>query len=74
MDTDLTDDAPRTEHYRQLARRSHQARRVNAVEARIAKLVSEAPPLTTEQRDRLAALLRPVASPTRSANGTAVTS
>ncbi len=46
------------EHYRAMQRRSAKARTVNAVERRIRELVDSAPPLTDEQRDRLALLLR----------------
>jgi len=46
------------EHYRELQRRSAKARSVRAVEARIRELVDSAPPLTDEQRARLALLLR----------------
>lgn len=46
------------EHYRELAKRSHQARRVNALERRIREIVDAAPPLSAEQRDRLTLLLR----------------
>jgi hypothetical protein len=41
------------------ARAGGQARRVAAVERCIRELVASAPPLTDEQRDRLAAILRP---------------
>ncbi len=52
----------RREHFRELQRRSAKARSVRAVEDRIRELVDAAPPLTDEQRARLAVLLRPVAS------------
>ncbi len=48
----------RSNHFRHLQRRSAKARSVAAVERRIRELVDAAPPLTTEQRDRLALLLR----------------
>lgn len=51
--------APITEHFRDLQRRSAKARSVAAIERRIRELVAAAPPLTDEQRDRLALLLRP---------------
>lgn len=47
-----------SDHYRDLQRRSAQARRVNSLERRIRELVDSAPPLTDEQRARLALLLR----------------
>ncbi len=48
----------RREHFRSLQRRSAKARSVASVERRIRELVESAPPLTDEQRDRLALLLR----------------
>lgn len=48
----------RAEHFRDLQKRSAKARSVHAVERRIKELVDSAPPLTDEQRDRLAVLLR----------------
>ncbi len=48
----------RSNHFRDLQRRSAKARSVAAVERRIRELVDAAPPLTDEQRDRLALLLR----------------
>lgn len=47
----------RREHFRDLQRRSAKARSVASVERRIRELVDAAPPLTQEQRDRLALLL-----------------
>lgn len=41
-----------------LGKRGAQARKIAAVERRIRELVDAAPPLTDEQRDRLAVLLR----------------
>lgn len=43
--------------YSALAKRSVQVRRVAALERRIRELVDAAPPLTDEQRSRLALLL-----------------
>lgn len=48
----------RRDHFRELQRRSAKARSVATVERRIRELVETAPPLTQEQRDRLAVLLR----------------
>jgi hypothetical protein len=48
----------RREHFRDLQRRSAKARSVAAVERRIRELVDSAPPLSDEQRARLANLLR----------------
>jgi hypothetical protein len=39
--------------------KSAQTRRLQAVERRIRELTESVPPLTDEQRDRLAVLLRP---------------
>jgi hypothetical protein len=50
-----------TPDYSEMGRRSVQARRLTNVEKRIKELVDSAPPLTDEQRDRLALLLRPSA-------------
>jgi hypothetical protein len=47
-----------TPDYSEMGRRSVQSRRVAAIERRIKELVDSAPPLTDEQRDRLALLLR----------------
>ena len=44
--------------YSALAKRSVQVRRMHALERRIRELVDSAPPLTDEQRSRLALLLR----------------
>jgi hypothetical protein len=41
-----------------MAAKSAQTRRTKALERRIRELVDSAPPLTDEQRDRLALLLR----------------
>jgi hypothetical protein len=49
---------PTSDHFRDLQRRSAQARKVNTLERRIRELVDSAPPLTEAQRDRLATLLR----------------
>lgn len=49
------------ERARELAPLAHQSRRVNALERRIRELVDSAPPLTDDQRARLAVLLRPIA-------------
>ncbi len=48
--------------YSEMGRRSVQSRRVAAIEKRIRELVDAVPPLTDEQRDRLAVLLRPSAA------------
>jgi hypothetical protein len=48
----------RSAHFSELGRKGAQSRRVAAVERRIKELVDSAPPLTDEQRDRLALLLR----------------
>jgi hypothetical protein len=45
-----------------MGRRSAQVRRVAAIERRIKELVDSAPPLSAEQRDRLAVLLRGAAA------------
>lgn len=45
--------------FRDLQRRSAKARTVNAIERRIRELVDSAPPLTDEQRRKLAVLLQP---------------
>ncbi len=58
MPENKTADRPGAGHYRELQRRSAKARSVAAVERRIRELVNSAPPLTDEQRDRLALLLR----------------
>ena len=50
---------PDTVTARQMAARSAQARRVNAIERRIREVVAAAPPLSDEQRCRLAVLLAP---------------
>jgi hypothetical protein len=55
----------RREHFRDLQKRSAKARSVAAVERRIRELVDAAPPLTEEQRERLALLLH--GSPDRGA-------
>ncbi|SDM01600.1 hypothetical protein SAMN05660642_01340 [Geodermatophilus siccatus] len=47
------------ERARDLQRRAAKARSVAAVERRIRELVDAAPPLSEEQRTRLALLLRP---------------
>lgn len=47
----------RRDHFRDLQRRSAKARSVAAVERRIRELVDAAPPMTNEQRERLALLL-----------------
>lgn len=49
----------RSPDYSEMGRKSVQSRRLNALERRIRALVDSAPPLTDEQRDRLAVLLRP---------------
>jgi hypothetical protein len=59
MDVEQTD---RTEHFRELQRRSAKARSVRKAEDYIRHLVDTAPPLTDEQRDRLALLLRGAAA------------
>ncbi len=51
-------DSARTEHMRALGQAGARARKVAAVERRIRELVDNVPPLTDEQRDRLALLLR----------------
>ena len=51
---------PDTVTAREMAARSAQSRRLKAIERRVRELVEAAPPLTTEQRDRLALLLRGV--------------
>jgi hypothetical protein len=53
-------DSARTEHMRALGQAGARARKVAAVERRIRELVDSAAPapLTDEQRDRLALLLR----------------
>lgn len=48
----------RSEAAREMAAKSAQARRLNAIERRVRALVEAAPPLTIAQRDRLALLLR----------------
>ncbi len=49
------------EHFRELQRKSAKARSFRKAEDYIKRLVDTAPPLTDEQRDRLAVLLRPTA-------------
>lgn len=49
----------RREHYREMQRRSAKARSVRKAEDYLKRLIDTAPPLTAEQRDRLAVLLRP---------------
>ncbi len=49
------------ERFREMQRRSAKARSVRRAEDYIRRLVDTAPPLTDEQRDRLAILLRPTA-------------
>ena|GEM_PF-5933825 len=49
---------PDTVTAREMAARSAQSRRLNAIERRIKDLVDSAPPLTDEQRSRLALMLR----------------
>ncbi len=55
-------EAPRSisnsERMSELGRMGGQAKKLAAVERRIRELVDAAPPLTPEQRDRLALLLR----------------
>lgn len=45
-------------HYSEMGKASVRSRRVADVERRIKQLVDSAPPLTPQQRDRLAVLLR----------------
>lgn len=59
MAVDQTD---RTEHFRELQRRSAKARSVRKAEDYIRQLVDSSPPLTESQRDRLAVLLRGTAA------------
>lgn len=59
-DTATTPD--RREHFREMQRRSAKARSVRRAEDYIRQLVDSAPPLTDEQRDRLALLLRGTAA------------
>ena len=58
---------PDTVTAREMAARSAQSRRLNAIERRIKDLVDSAPPLTDEQRSRLALMLRPIPSAGRAA-------
>ncbi len=58
MSVDTTTANDRREHFRDLQRRSAKARSVASVERRIRELVDAAPPLTDEQKSRLALLLR----------------
>jgi hypothetical protein len=51
-------DPARSQHMREIGLAGARARQVAAVERRIRALVEAAPPLTDEQRDRLALLLR----------------
>jgi hypothetical protein len=53
----------RSNHFRDLQRRSAKARSVAAVERRIRELVDSAPPLSEVQRERLALLLHGGAPP-----------
>jgi hypothetical protein len=48
----------RREHFRDLQKRSAKARSVRKLEDHIRRLVEAAPPLTDEQRSRLAVLLQ----------------
>ena len=57
-----TSPTPTAEHFRDLQRRSAKARQVNVLERRIRELVEAAPPLTDEQRARLANLLHGAAA------------
>lgn len=52
----------RTQDMKALGQLGGRARKIAAVERRIRELVDAAPPLTDEQRDRLAVLLRPGAA------------
>lgn len=54
----LTSGAGSAEHYRDLASRSHQVRRIKAIERRIRELLDARPPLTDSQRDGLVTLLQ----------------
>ncbi len=57
-------DQPNTndpDRFREMQRKSAKARSVRRAEDYIRRLVDNAPPLTDEQRDRLAVLLRPSA-------------
>ncbi len=53
-----TSQPARTQDMKALGQLGARARKVAAVEKRIRELVDSAPPLTDEQRDRLALLLR----------------
>ncbi len=55
-------DYDRTEHFRDLQRRSAKARSVRRLETAIRDLVDNAPPITNDQRRRLAVLLAPSAA------------
>lgn len=58
MSAPATASHDRSDHFRDLQRRAAKARSVNVVERRIRELVDSAPPLTGEQCERLALLLR----------------
>jgi hypothetical protein len=62
MSVDTTTANDRREHFRDLQRRSAKARSVASVERRIRELVDASPPITAEQKSRLALLLRPDAA------------
>ncbi len=53
---------PSRERMQELGRAGGRAKKIAAVERRIRELVDAAPPISDAQRDRLAVLLRPVAS------------
>ena len=59
MEHNKPGDSDRRNHFRELQRRSAKARSVEALERHIRRVVDAAPPLTDEQRARLAVLLRP---------------
>ncbi len=50
--------SPSRERMQELGRAGARTKKIAAVERRIRELVDSAPPLTDEQRDRLALLLR----------------